>query len=161
MLPETFFYNSTSCWGWATWKRSWKYFNPSARELLEKVKPYKWRFIIDGTHDDFYLQLKKNAENTINTWAVKWYASVFLKGGLCLHPCKSMVVNIGHDGSGENSSITNKFNDFENLLDYVQVKKILLKEHTHARKAMVKYYLNLYPSNKKKMLHKILKYLYQ
>jgi GT2 family glycosyltransferase len=157
ILPETFFYNSTSCWGWATWKRSWKYFNPNARELLEMIKPHKWRFNIDGSHDEFYLQLKNNADDILKTWAVKWYASVFLKGGLCLHPSKSMVVNIGHDGSGENSSITNKFNDFDNLSDYVHVNKILLKEHPLARKAMVKYYLNLYPSFKKKMLHKIFK----
>jgi len=32
-LPETFFYNVTLCWGWATWQRAWQYFNPNALQL--------------------------------------------------------------------------------------------------------------------------------
>ena len=38
----------------------------------------------------------------MNTWAVFWYASVFLNNGLSLHPAQSLTHNIGHDGSGIN-----------------------------------------------------------
>ena len=33
-LPEAFFLKGADCWGWATWKRGWKLFNPNGEELL-------------------------------------------------------------------------------------------------------------------------------
>ncbi|MFT6127432.1 MAG: hypothetical protein ACJAVA_001922 [Flavobacteriaceae bacterium] len=38
----------------------------------------------------------------MNTWAIFWYATVFKREGLSLHPSKSLVNNIGHDSSGDN-----------------------------------------------------------
>ncbi len=37
-LPDTFFYNANSCWGWGTWKRAWKYYNNDALDLYKKLK---------------------------------------------------------------------------------------------------------------------------
>src|SRR5690606_5120794 len=45
----------------------------------------------------------KNNKN--NSWAIRWYASVFLNNGLVLYPSKSLVENIGHDGTGVHSNI--------------------------------------------------------
>ncbi len=36
-LPETFFYRAASSWGWATWARAWKYFEPDIDKLTETV----------------------------------------------------------------------------------------------------------------------------
>jgi len=44
--------------------------------------------------------LESQTRGAVDSWAIRWYASVFLAGGLCLHPSASLVVNIGHDGSG-------------------------------------------------------------
>src|ERR1017187_10294631 len=33
-LPETFFINGADCWGWATWRRGWKLFDPDGASLL-------------------------------------------------------------------------------------------------------------------------------
>jgi hypothetical protein len=49
---------------------------------------------------NFWSHLQKNKKGLIKTWAIFWYANVFLNGGLCLHPSMSYVKNIGHDGSG-------------------------------------------------------------
>lgn len=37
-LPETFFYNQASCWGWATWDRAWKFFDTDSERLLLEVE---------------------------------------------------------------------------------------------------------------------------
>ncbi len=50
-----------------------------------------------------------NAQGLMNTWAIFWYASVFLRGGLCLHPRQSYVRNIGHDDSGVHSARSQAF----------------------------------------------------
>ena len=43
-LPQTFFYRAASSWGWATWARAWKDFEPDIDKLIsqfdkEKDKP--------------------------------------------------------------------------------------------------------------------------
>src|SRR5690606_34798545 len=43
------------------------------------------------------------------SWAIRWYASVFLKNGLALQTSVSMIDNIGHDGSGVHSEKSNIF----------------------------------------------------
>jgi hypothetical protein len=35
-----------------------------------------------------------------DSWAIRWHASMFLAGKLTLHPARSLVDNIGLDGSG-------------------------------------------------------------
>lgn len=110
-LPETFFYRSASCWGWATWARAWEKLALDADNLLLQLKNtnLRYEFDIKGSND-FYDTLVDNATGKIKTWAIYWYASVFLAGGLCLHPGESLVNNIGHDNTGTNCSKTNVFN---------------------------------------------------
>lgn len=100
-LPTTFFYRATTCWGWATWKRAWDNFEQSSIRLLEDIHSQKLenKFDIQGTYE-YSSMLKSQSEGDIDSWAVRWYASVFLKNGLCLHPATSLVHNIGFDGSG-------------------------------------------------------------
>ena len=106
-LPETFFYRATSCWGWGTWKRAWDKFEPDVHKLLVefKNKNKRWEFDIRGS-TKYYLMLKYQASNS---WAIRWYASVFLNNGLCLHPGRSLVNNIGHDDSGAHCDCTNAY----------------------------------------------------
>ena len=99
-LPETFFYRPTSCWGWATWQRAWQFFEKDIASLDRRMAPQqRQRFNLDGAHD-FWAQVEGNRSGAMTTWAIFWYASVFLRDGLCLHPARSLVQNIGHDGSG-------------------------------------------------------------
>ena len=106
-LPDTFFYRATSCWGWGTWKRAWNKFEPDVHKLLAGFQDDKkrWEFDIQGS-TNFYRMLKYQARNS---WAIRWYASVFLNNGLCLHPGKSLVNNIGHDDSGVHCGCTDVY----------------------------------------------------
>lgn len=108
-LPSTYFLRTASCWGWATWHRAWAHFEKSPESLLAKFNNEEIkRFNMDGTYD-FWKQVIMNHERKISTWAVFWYASVFQRRGLCLHPAESMVINIGNDGSGINCGKNNSF----------------------------------------------------
>ncbi|MEM9830575.1 MAG: FkbM family methyltransferase [Bacteroidota bacterium] len=144
-LPSTFFYNTASCWGWGTWQRSWKHFNPNARFLARKIKEQNLieSFNIEGTYPYFYKVLVDNAEGKQKTWAVKWYASFFLQGGHALHPYPSLVNNIGNDGSGINSPNTNRFG-WEILATSIEVNLIPITESKKARRAIREYYRKHY-----------------
>jgi hypothetical protein len=103
-LPETFFYRAASSWGWATWARAWKDFEPDIDKLIPQFDKEKInRFSIDGTMN-FWKQVQEFKAGKNNSWAIRWYASVFLKGGLTLNPSKSFINNIGNDGSGVHSN---------------------------------------------------------
>jgi hypothetical protein len=99
-LPETVFFRGSSCWGWATWKSSWRFFEKDAQKLSNVfTKDDIYRFDYDGSAG-MWSQVEANLKGLLNTWAIFWYASVFTRKGLCLHPAQSFVKNIGHDGSG-------------------------------------------------------------
>ena len=52
ILPENFFLSYTSSWGWATWKRAWKYFENDGRILLKTLKAQDGmkRFDFNGSY---------------------------------------------------------------------------------------------------------------
>ena len=133
-LPDTFFYRATSCWGWGTWKRAWDKFEPDAHTLLAGFKNRKKRreFDIQGSMK-YYRMLILQAIGMSDSWAIRWYASVFLNNGLCLHPGKSLVNNIGHDDSGVHSDCTNVYDvnvsedeDFEFTTDIKESEKAFM-----------------------------------
>ncbi|NLJ07989.1 MAG: glycosyltransferase family 2 protein [Sphingobacteriales bacterium] len=134
---ETFFYPVPTCWGWATWKRAWEHFNPSAAELLPKVlEKGKYRFDINRSVN-YVRMLKKNMKGYVNSWFIRWYASIYLMDGLCLHPGKSLVANTGIDRSGVNSYRSDAFDT--DLADSVKLEKIELKISQNAYRAFVRF----------------------
>jgi hypothetical protein len=95
-LPSTFFYNTGSCWGWGTWKRVWQHFDGDSERLISQIDAQdRWHeFNVEDTYS-FEAQLRANAEGSLKTCAVKWYASFSLRNGHALHPYPSLVNNIG------------------------------------------------------------------
>lgn len=108
-LPDTFLLRLGSCWGWATWSSAWQYFEKSPEKLIRDYSDQDIRrFNLDGSYD-FWSQVEQNNDGVLNTWAVFWYASIFNRKGLSLHPSISMVKNIGTDGTGINSGTSDIF----------------------------------------------------
>lgn len=138
-FPSTFFYPATSCWGWATWNRAWKHFNPDARYLYQEIKK---KGLLDtlniNTIHNFEQQLIDNITGKLNTWFIKWNASVLLCNGYSLYPKTSLVQNIGFDYSGEHCSTTNLFY-CSKLAKYINVKKKKIQINQHAVAALKKF----------------------
>lgn len=153
-LPETFFYRAAHSWGWATWQTAWANFNPDIDNLIAQFDKKKINdFSIDGKMN-FWKQMLafKNGKN--NSWAIRWYASIFLKNGLTLNPSKSLIHNIGHDGSGVHSNIEktyfvninkNKIESFptgieENKQAYKSIKTFLSKRKGNVFKRILRFF---------------------
>lgn len=102
-LEETFFFRVANSWGWATWARAWQHFEEDINKLTENFgKEEIKRFSIDHS-ENFWKQVNEFKAGKINSWAIRWYLSIFNKDGLTLYPRESMVQNIGTDGSGTHS----------------------------------------------------------
>jgi len=91
----------TVSWGWATWKRAWDRFDPVATgwETLKTDRRLRYRFNLDGAYDYATMLLGQMA-GLRDSWAVRWYWTVFKANGLVLFPPTSLVRNTGFDGSG-------------------------------------------------------------
>jgi hypothetical protein len=87
-------------------------------------------FTFNGTYDT-WLQLKLNNKRKMNTWFVYWYATLFLRGGLALYSGKSLVQNIGMDGSGVHCGASNYY-DMEPAISAIQIAPIPLSESKEA-----------------------------
>ncbi len=154
-LPDYFFLKGADCWGWATWRRGWKIFEPDGKKLLEELerKQLLNEFDFGGAYH-YSRMLRKQIIGKNNSWAIRWYASAFLHQKLTLYPGKSYVQNIGNDASGTHSRGTNQFE-----IDKLNIKlpwgKIDITEDIHARRIISSYFHSI----AKKPFHKFISML--
>ena len=140
-LPATFLIQWTGSWGWATWQRAWAHFNPDGKELLRELEKrgLTRRFDFNGTYG-FTRMLRRQIAGKNNSWAIRWNASLFLKGILSLNVGRSLVSNEGLDGSGTNSVSGDPYVS-RLWMKPLEVKKISpIEENEDARKAFERYY---------------------
>ena len=102
---EALFLPFISSWGWATWAHAWRRFDANALgwDRLEADRALRKRFDLDGSFDYYYM-LRLQLAGRIDSWAIRWYWSVFKHDGLSLFPPRSYVQNTGFDGSGTHGS---------------------------------------------------------
>ena len=140
-LPETFLIKWTGSWGWGTWDRAWKHFNPNGKELLKKLEERKLTYTFDfnGKYG-FTRMLRRQIEGKNNSWAIRWNASLFLEDILSLNVGRSLVQNEGFDGTGTNCGGGGLYssNLHLNKLQVVRINPI--EENQEARKAFMRYY---------------------
>lgn len=140
-LPETFLIKWTGSWGWGTWDRAWKHFNPNGKELLEELKKRNLTHYFDFNGKYGYTRmLRRQIEGKNNSWAIRWNASLFLKDILSLNVGRSLVQNEGFDGSGTNCGGGGLYssNLYKKPLTVVRISPI--EENQKARQAFVRYY---------------------
>jgi hypothetical protein len=103
-LPQTFFLRGADCWGWATWQRGWARFDPDGSALLAGLERagLTEAFDFDGAFP-YTQMLRDQVAGQVDSWAIRWYASAYLADLLTLYPGRSLVENIGLDGSGTHS----------------------------------------------------------
>ncbi|GAA4848532.1 glycosyltransferase family A protein [Algivirga pacifica] len=154
---ETFLIQFMTCWGWATWKDAWSKLNLDTAYLLEEIKKenrFK-RFNLDGSIT-FHKQLEWNLEGKMKTWAIKWFTTIFLEDGLCLQPSRSIVRNIGFDGTGENSGeLYDNVYAIEEFPTPISVKFLPIKESKEGRAYFKAFYQYANKKSLKRFLRKV------
>jgi hypothetical protein len=84
--------------------------------------------------------LRRQIEGKNNSWAIRWNASLFLKGILSLNVGRSLVQNEGFDGSGTNCGGGGLYAS-QLHMDVLPIQKISpIEENLEARQAFVRYY---------------------
>lgn len=139
-LPETFFLRGASCWGWATWSRAWRLFEPDGGKLLAELRRRNLTHLFDLDEAIAYTRMLKNQiAGKVDSWAIRWHAATFLADLLQLSPRKSLVRNIGFDGTGTHSVESQAYSVEPSAIP-IALARIPLQESTEARAALVHYY---------------------
>jgi acetyltransferase-like isoleucine patch superfamily enzyme len=136
---DTFFLNVQSCPGWGTWERAWKHYRHDASALCEEVRRHPGGVAaFDIVWSKWFTQLEKNVSSPGYSFAVRWYATCYLRKGLSLFPRQSLVRNIGIDGSGEHCQPSTMYD--VTPADYVPVARQEIVENTSIREAIGRHY---------------------
>lgn len=140
-LPDTFLIKFTGSWGWATWDRAWKYFNPDGEVLLKEMKERKLthKFDFNGNYP-FTRMLCRQIEGKNNSWAIRWNASLFLNDILSVNVGRSLVQNNGFDGSGTNCGGGNLYQSSLWLQPLLVEHLHPIEENQQARDVFARYY---------------------
>ena len=111
---DAIFLPFTTSWGWATWDRAWKYFEPkiSGYDLLCNNQKLKYKFNLNNSYPYFEM-LEQQVNGKIDSWAIRWYLSTFLIDGITLYPIQTLVQNTGFDGSGTHCGVASSSIDIK------------------------------------------------
>jgi len=151
-IPDYFFLKGTGCWGWATWRRSWKNYEISVQKLLKKFSGKKELVTEFDYYNSYpyYKMLKRQKYSKKKSWAIRWYASNFIKNNYTIYFKNTLVKNIGLDGTGENCRIDYQINQkkFKNQT-YKLMENENIKENKFAKKEIAKYLKKKFSLNNK------------
>lgn len=88
-------------WGWGTWNRAWNHFDKDMKGYtkLKDDATLRHKFDLDGSYP-YYKMLGMQRNGKIDSWAIRWYLSIFMSEGVTLFPTQTLIQNIGFDGSG-------------------------------------------------------------
>ena len=139
---NTFFLKGADCWGWATWSRAWNTFEKDGKKLSSKlIKENKIKEFNFNDYYNYYQMLKDQIDKKNDSWAIRWYASCFLKKMYTLYPSETFVQNIGIDRYGQNTKIDllGLSSKKIEISDY-KIKKNEIKESQNARELVENFY---------------------
>jgi len=139
-LGDAFFTKGMFCWGWATWTRAWKHYERDPENLPSKFSQEMIRDFNYENTNKFFDQVLANKNGRLHTWAIFWYAVIYLNKALCLCPRDSFVKNIGHDGSGIHCGRSRIMSDAELTSYYPLHFAEVIEESLVGRAALKKYF---------------------
>lgn len=123
---STYFLPIMSSWGYGTWADRWKKINFNGEELLKIVENRNIGNNLNFGSIDYYRMLKDQVGNLNNSWAVRFYVFMYLENGLFLYPNKSLLLNIGFDGTGVHSgfSASSHYKNEKSYNNEIKLEKI-------------------------------------
>jgi hypothetical protein len=110
-----YFSKYNNSWGWASWKRAWKYFNFEMNGWQEFKDAGMMKFICDNEYEEKYwtdIFQRMWSQQPRDIWDYMWTYTCWSQSGLSIIPEVNLVSNIGF---GADATHTNGDSKFANL----------------------------------------------
>lgn len=96
-------------WGWGTWADAWNLYDPNASDFDKIMADEQKRISFDFFDArDYSGMLRQQLTGNLDAWDILWYWSMFKNAGLGYFPPRTLVKNIGFDGSGTHGYLSAK-----------------------------------------------------
>jgi len=103
---DWFFSRIPHIWGWASWRRAWRHYDVTMRDLPERSRDPEFRARLP--HGDFYrwqlerlFRLTREGAPGFDTWDCQWHYALLAHDGIAANPNVNLVSNIGGSGAHE------------------------------------------------------------
>ena len=108
----------THCWGWATWKRAWDFFDINISQWKElKYRNFLNYYFCKTTYNNFWYQIfERQFKNIKRHWDFAWTFNCWSQNMLTILPNKNLITNIGFGSKATNTK--DKNSPFANMKSY-------------------------------------------
>lgn len=120
-----YFSRYPNIWGWATWKRAWKYYDFEMKLWQQFEKQNMLKTILPEVYAFEYWEriFKSVIEGKINNiWSYQWTFACWVQGSLSITPKVNLVSNIGFGTDATNTK--NQHGKFTQMFSNVPTKSI-------------------------------------
>lgn len=112
-IPKTYKYDvylsyRSLSWGWGTWADRWKRVDWEVSDFQNFFKDNNSRKRFNRGGEDLSHMLRSQMKGKLDSWDIIWCYAHYKNNAFCVHPTKSLVSNIGLDGSGTHCRPSNK-----------------------------------------------------
>lgn len=125
---DAYFIRRACSWGWGIWKERWSHYEQNYRMLGHVMNDSELAEQLHVWGEDLESYLLGNIYGNCDSWAVFLALMVIERRGYCLYPYKSLIKNIGFDGTGVHSKIKEKKKEpqlnSETVCDFALPEKI-------------------------------------
>ena len=119
----TYLIKGADCWGWATWKDRWDSMERNSARLVAHFEANRMfgEFDLKGSFP-YSKMLRRQSRMEVDSWAIRWHASMFAQNRMSVYPNRTLVANLGFDGSGThgfNPLVSRDYEEFTHRGDFV------------------------------------------
>jgi len=103
-----YFSRYSHIWGWATWRRAWKYYDVEMK-LWPTIRDCEWISSIFSEKREAYYRKKiwdSVYNEDIDTWDYQWLFAILIQNGLSVLPGVNLISNLGF---GQDTTHTKKY----------------------------------------------------
>lgn len=142
-----FCYRPTS-WGWATWRDRWATVDWEVKDIEQFKKSGRQQRAFNRSGDDLSDMLIGSVEGRLHSWYARFAYAQFKQQRLSIVPVRSLIQNIGMDGSGVHCGPSDTYwVDLE-----TEPRAIRLPARIYTDKAMLK---AVFRANRQSWKHKL------
>jgi hypothetical protein len=102
--PDYRFSRYPHIWGWATWRRAWRHYDP-AMARWPGLRDGGWLDGLLGERDTvrYWTYIFERTYKEGHTWDYAWLFASWLAGGLSVVPSRNLVTNVGFRADATNT----------------------------------------------------------
>ncbi len=114
---DTYLVHRNCSWGWATWKQNWHKTDWKVSDFSSFFVDPMQRKLFNRGGNDMAMMLLKQQKSIIHSWSIRFQYAAYKNNLPSVYPTKSLIKNLGVDGSGTNMKKSRKYGSKLNLGD--------------------------------------------